>query len=49
MIRNSIIIALCLGLLPAFAAPATAQRQMENLTCGIVAVKQPDEADAARI
>ena len=42
MIRNSFLIVVCLGLLPALAAPATAQRQMENLTRGIVAVKQSD-------
>ena len=42
MIRNSFIIALFLGLLPALTAPAAAPRQMENLTRGIVAVKQPD-------
>ncbi|MHC4440371.1 MAG: rhamnogalacturonan lyase, partial [Planctomycetota bacterium] len=40
MIRSSIKIALCLGLLPVLSTPATAQRQMENLTRGIVAVKQ---------
>jgi rhamnogalacturonan endolyase len=40
MIRNSIIITLCLGLLPIIPTPAPAQRQMENLTRGIVAVKQ---------
>ena len=40
MIRNSIIIALCLDLLPILSTLAAAQRQMENLTRGIVAVKQ---------
>jgi len=40
MIRSSIIIALCLDLLPVLSIPAAAQRQMENLTRGIVAVKQ---------
>ena len=40
MIRNSIKIAFCLGLLSIFSTLATAQRQMENLTRGIVAVKQ---------
>jgi rhamnogalacturonan endolyase len=39
MIRNSIIIALCLNLLPIIST-APAQRQMENLTRGIVTVKQ---------
>jgi rhamnogalacturonan endolyase len=42
MIRNSIIIALCLGLPPILSIPVAAQRQMENLTRGIVAVKQTD-------
>jgi len=40
MIRNSIIIAICFGVLPIFSTPAPAQRQMENLSRGIVAVKQ---------
>ncbi|MGB2861888.1 MAG: hypothetical protein WBC05_01055 [Sedimentisphaerales bacterium] len=42
MIRNSFLTVLCLGLLTTLTAPAAAQRQMENLTRGIVAVKQPD-------
>jgi len=42
MIRNSIKIALCLCLLSIFSTPATAQRQMENITRGIAAVKQTD-------
>ncbi|MBN2182449.1 MAG: hypothetical protein JW715_11095, partial [Sedimentisphaerales bacterium] len=40
MIRNTAQIALCLGLLSTFTMPAAAQRQMENLTRGIVAVRQ---------
>ncbi|MBN2316714.1 MAG: rhamnogalacturonan lyase [Sedimentisphaerales bacterium] len=41
MVRHSIIIALNIGLLLSFSTPVAAQRQMENLTRGIVAVKQP--------
>jgi len=40
MIRYSALLVLCLGLLVALAKPASAQRRMENLTRGIVAVKQ---------
>ena len=43
MIRNSIIIALCLGMVCILSAPVTAQRQMEDLTRGIVAVKQTSD------
>ena len=42
MIRNLFLIVLCFGLLSALTAPAAAQRRMENLTRGIVAVKQPE-------
>ena len=42
MINNSTKIALCLCLLLILSPLATAQRQMENLTRGIVAVKQAD-------
>jgi rhamnogalacturonan endolyase len=41
MIHNSILIALCLALLVGLTVPVSAQRQMENLSRGIVAVKQP--------
>jgi rhamnogalacturonan endolyase len=42
MIHRSIRITLGFALLAGLAAPGAAQRQMENLTRGIVAVKQPD-------
>jgi rhamnogalacturonan endolyase len=42
MIRNTMLIAFCFSLLSTFTATASAQRQMENLTRGIVAVKQTD-------
>jgi len=42
MIRNSIKIAFCFDMLLILSAPVPAQRQMENLTRGIVAVRQTD-------
>ena len=41
MRHNLIVITLCFGLFLILSTHATAQRQMENLTRGIVAVKQP--------
>ena len=40
IIRNSTLLVLCLSLSATFSKPASAQRRMENLTRGIVAVKQ---------
>jgi len=42
MIRNSIKIAFCFDMLLILSAPVPAQRQMENLTRGIVAIRQTD-------
>jgi len=40
VIRNSTLLVICLGLLAILSKPAAAQRRMENLTRGIVAVRQ---------